>query len=520
MTGHYPRGRWFSAVVPAVFLCGAMMVSTPTFAQQAAGIAGLVTDSDGLPVPGVSVETFSPVLIEKTRTVFTDGEGRYNIVDLRAGEFVLTFSLQGFTTVRREGVVLTSGFTAAVNASMKVGTVEETITVTAAASVVDTQAMRQQETLSTSQLQALPTGSIGLQTLAAVTPGFGRTRADVGGTRDTWSAQGAYTFFRGKPGTRASFDGFRNQYFVATATGVGYVTDQGVIEELQLETSGMGAEVGGGTTNLNMIPRSGGNVLRATVEGFFSNNTMQSTNLDDELKALGARSGNEVVRIWRASAQLGGPLVRDRVWFFAAIGRWGARNHVPGGFFNPLQGQSGNPQTGTLFYPGQPGTPYANVSAGDFPGLRQAAQFDWSRYAFDADDVAGDLQTAGGLLFRHPEGLPVHDGLYRGKRDRGGPWMGLDACRRGTRDLDGAGDEPVAGGSGTLVADGELGELPHLRYRDEQRPVDPGARDQFPVRRTVRTVLGAGCADGAKRGARFDGVCNGQPQLQSWIHLG
>ena len=89
--------------------------------------------------------------------------------------------------------------------------------------------MRQQETLNTKELDALPSGNIGLQTLAYVTPGFAATQADVGGTRDTWSAQGNYTFYHGKTGTRASFDGFRNQYFIGAASGVGYITDQGNI---------------------------------------------------------------------------------------------------------------------------------------------------------------------------------------------------------------------------------------------------------------------------------------------------
>ena len=161
-------------------------------AQQASGIAGIVRDSSGLALPGVTVEAASPVLIEKVRTVQTDGEGRYTIVDLRPGSYVVTFTLAGFTTVKREGIELGSGFTATVNVTLRVGALAETITVTGASPVVDTQSSRRQETLTTRELEALPSGSIGLQTLAYVTPGFAATQADVGGTRDTWSAQGAY----------------------------------------------------------------------------------------------------------------------------------------------------------------------------------------------------------------------------------------------------------------------------------------------------------------------------------------
>ena len=119
----------------------------------------------------------------------------------------------------RDGIVLATGFTATVNVSLSVGALTETITVTGASPVVDTQSMRRQETLNTKELDALPSGNIGLQTLAYVTPGFAATQADVGGTRDTWSAQGNYTFYHGKTGTRANFDGFRNQYFVERGVG-------------------------------------------------------------------------------------------------------------------------------------------------------------------------------------------------------------------------------------------------------------------------------------------------------------
>jgi hypothetical protein len=340
-------------------------------AQQAAGIAGVVRDAGGLPMPGVTVEASSPALIEKVRSVVTDGEGRYSIIDLRPGSYVVTFSLPGFSTVRREGIDLASGFTANVSVSMSVGTVEETITVTGASPVVDTQTVRQQQTLDSEQLLQLPSGNIGLQTLAYVTPGFASTQADVGGSRDTWSAQGAYTFYHGKTGTRASFDGFRNQYFIGAANGVGYVTDQGTIEELQVELTGMGADAGSGSTNFNAIPKSGSNVLRATIDGFFSNGNMQSTNIDDYLSSFGITAGR-VQRIYRLGAQLGGPVLQDKLWYFAAIGRWGSRVNQPGAYFNALQGTGQTVPGGPVIIPG--------TTLGYSPDTeRPAASFDWYR---------------------------------------------------------------------------------------------------------------------------------------------
>lgn len=335
------------------------------WAQQASGIAGVVRDSAGLAMPGVTVEAASPALIEKVRTVTTDGEGRYNIVDLRPGAYTVTFSLTGFSTVRREGISLGAGFVASVNITLAVGTLEETVTVLGGAPVVDTQSIRQQETLNLRELESLPSGSVGLQTLAYMTPGFASTQADVGGTRDTWSAQGAYTFFHGKTGTRASFDGFRNQYFIGAASGVGYISDSGTIEELQLETSGMGSEAGSGSTSLNIIPRSGSNLFKGGIDGYLSTAAMQGANIDDTLKAFGITSSSEVQRIYRLGAQLGGPIVKDKVWFFGAIARWGSRVNQPGAFYNALQGKSGIPGTPTIAF--APDT------------SRPAASFDWYR---------------------------------------------------------------------------------------------------------------------------------------------
>jgi len=125
-----------------------VLFPSATWAQQASGIAGVVRDTSGGVLPGVTVEAASPALIEKVRTVVTDGEGRYNLVDLRIGTYTVTFSFAGFNTFKRAGIALTAGFTATVNADMQVGALEETVTVTGAAPLVDTQSVRQQKVIS------------------------------------------------------------------------------------------------------------------------------------------------------------------------------------------------------------------------------------------------------------------------------------------------------------------------------------------------------------------------------------
>ncbi|PYR68978.1 MAG: hypothetical protein DMF88_07550, partial [Acidobacteria bacterium] len=117
------------SVLHLVVLVSLLSAAAPARAQQASGIAGLVRDSSGAVLPGVTVEAASPALIERVRTAVTDAQGRFNIVNLRPGTYVVTFSLPGFNSVKREGIQLTAGFTATVNADMQVGALEETITV-------------------------------------------------------------------------------------------------------------------------------------------------------------------------------------------------------------------------------------------------------------------------------------------------------------------------------------------------------------------------------------------------------
>src|SRR3989449_6513575 len=133
----------------------------PAVAQAQSAIAGVVRDTSGAVIPGVTVEAASPALIEKVRTVVTDGDGRYNIVDLRPGNYSVNFTLTGFGSFRREGIELTAGFTATVNAEMKVGGLAETVTVTGAAPLVDTQNVKVQSVVSSEQLAALPSSSKG-----------------------------------------------------------------------------------------------------------------------------------------------------------------------------------------------------------------------------------------------------------------------------------------------------------------------------------------------------------------------
>ena len=163
-------------LVPAAFL----LCPVYSFAQATASIAGTVVDASGAVLPGVTVEASSPALIEKVRSVITDGTGQYRIEQLRGGIYTVTFTLTGFSTVRREGVELAGSFAATVNAELRLGSVEETITVTGDTPIVDIQSAQRQRVIDQELLVAIPTGRTP-QVAAFLIPGVNLSNVDVGG---------------------------------------------------------------------------------------------------------------------------------------------------------------------------------------------------------------------------------------------------------------------------------------------------------------------------------------------------
>src|SRR6185436_2064597 len=322
---------------------------TAAHAQQtASGIAGTVRDTSGAVLPGVTVEAASPALIEKVRSVVTNGEGRYNIVDLRPGTYVVTFSLTGFSSVRREGIELTAGFTASVNGDLQVGAVTETITVSGATPLVDTQNMRKQTVMSKDLLDSLPTSTKNLNNVATITPGFASSLAgDVVGAYTTQVGGGNY---HGKGGSNVTFDGMGIQH---ASGNMGYTPNTALTEEVTLSTSGISAESNADGPVANMVPREGGNSFKGNASGLFSGNKLQMSNLTDELRNKGLTTVNEVVRVWDFMFSVGGPIKQDKVWFFASFREWGSERQGAGKFWNLTQG--------TLFYtpdPARPATGY------------------------------------------------------------------------------------------------------------------------------------------------------------------
>ena len=323
-----------------VLLAPVVLHPSTVWAQQASGVAGTVRDSTGSVLPGVTVEAASPVLIEKVRSVSTDGGGQYSLVDLRPGIYVVTFTLPGFNTVRREGVELTAGFTATVNADMRVGALEETVTVTGASPLVDTRNVRQQSVVSNEIIETLPTGTIGVSNLAAFTPGLTTTAgSNVGGSAGTFnSASVISTTFHGKRNAKMMYDGMViNSLAAAGATG--FIVSPATLEEWTVETGGGSAESAAATgVVLNVVPKEGGNVFRGTFSGLYANENLQSNNLTDELKARGLTTVNKILDIYSIDGSVGGPIRHDKVWFFTSHRLTGNQNQNAGVFFNATQG--------------------------------------------------------------------------------------------------------------------------------------------------------------------------------------
>ena len=231
----------------------------PATAWAQSAIAGVVKDTSGAVMPGVTVEVASPALIEKVRSVVSDGQGQYKIVDLRPGVYSVTFTLPGFNTVKRDGVELPTNFTATINADLRVGALEETVTVSGASPVVDVQNAVQQVVLSRQVLDAVPTGR-SIPTLGALLPGARLALPDVGGTS---GMQNRDLTVHGSDGRDTTFqvDGMTLNGIEGDGSVQSYF-NEAMFEEISYQTSAINAEVSAGGVRANMIPKDGGNQFK------------------------------------------------------------------------------------------------------------------------------------------------------------------------------------------------------------------------------------------------------------------
>lgn len=330
----------------ACSVAAASLLLLPALAWTQTGtsgsITGVVRDTSGAVLPGVTVEAASPALIERVRTAVSDGGGVYRIVDLRPGTYSVTFALPGFNTLRREGIELTTGFTATVNAELPLGGLAELITISGAAPVVDTQNVIQRKLYSRDVLDTLPIGKdVGVYATlipAAVVPSAFQ---DVGGNRS--ENQQGFTIH----GSRGNdFQQHRDGMFFGQMLAAGNLTksaNASAIQEVTVQTGGGGtAEYESGGAVINMVLKDGGNAFHGTFQGSVGHANLQSDNVDDTLRGRGLTQGYTIKALYDFSVGVGGPIKQDKLWFNAAFQRRVADNYIPGNYFNKRQG--------TLFY--------------------------------------------------------------------------------------------------------------------------------------------------------------------------
>jgi len=325
------RGRLKFA---SVLLAAVTLAPAAAYAQ--ASIAGVVKDTSGAVLPGVTVEAASPALIEKTRSVVTDGSGVYRVVDLRPGTYTVTFTLAGFQTVKREGVELSGTFAATINADMKVGAVAETITVTGETPTVDLQNTTRQAQMTQEIVKDIPT-SRNPFAAGVLIPGVKKgafTAQDVGGSvvQEVASLESNNSRTADQ---KMMVNGVALSTMIGGGWGGGAVPNAAGMAEFAIDTSGVDASVATGGVRINFIPRDGGNRFSGLIfaslakEGFAGDNFTGT-----DVQQRGLTTPGNIKGSGDFNPGLGGPLKKDKLWFFLSGRNLYADNYVAGQFFN------------------------------------------------------------------------------------------------------------------------------------------------------------------------------------------
>src|SRR4029453_1805903 len=308
----------------------ACVVLIPTVTSAQAVIAGTVKDSSGAVLPGVTVEATSPALIEKVRSAVSDGTGQYRVEDLRPGLYTVTYTLQGFNTFKRESIELTGSFTATVNVELKVGSLAETITVSGESPVVDIQSARREVTLSNDFLKAIPPArSYGA--MVTVVPGVNTNLNDV--VSGTATTQFPIHGGRNNEG-RLMIDGLNIGNPPGGNQPASYIADVGNAKEVTSTTAGGLGESETAGLVMNVVPKTGGNSTTGSVAYSGSGEALQSNNYTDDLKAQGLTTPIPLTKAWDLNGAVGGPIKKDRLWYFTNARTQGGTRKIANIFYN------------------------------------------------------------------------------------------------------------------------------------------------------------------------------------------
>ena len=410
----------------------------PGIAAAQSTIAGTVRDTSGAILPGVTVEASSDVLIEKTRSVVTDSDGRYAIIDLRPGTYDVTFTLPGFSSLKREAVIVPANVSVPINADLKVGSLEETITVTGASPVVDVQNTSKVQVMTRELMDTIPSAR-NIQSIGSLVPGVRLNTPDVGGAQQT---EQTYMASHGNSAAHNTvlLDSMPAQTNLNDGAVQNYI-DNALIAEAVYKTSGVSAETSAGGVFLNLIPKDGGNSIHG--QGYFAGSAdswhLQSHNVDDDLLARNlSPTGTRIDHLNDYNFSMGGPIAKDKLWYFASVRHQGTYVLIPNTYQSDgspgvedawirsfvvrgtYQATAKNKFAFTyqrnykwkgheIAFGGQTGLPiFPDVSATKRdPVLYYIAQGKWT------STVTSKLLVEAGLFGRHPALFELHAGRHR-----------------------------------------------------------------------------------------------------------
>ena len=319
---------------PALLLVLGLLALPSVGAAQVLGtVAGTVKDPSGGVLPGVTVEVSSPALIEKVRNSATDGSGQYRIINLPPGQYTVTFSLTGFSTIRREGVEVSPNFTSNVDGELRVGAVQETITVTGESPIVDIQSSAQTRTMTDQAFKELPSGGSWIQ-MAALVPAVVASNMDVGGVLGDQT--GAMVSAHGsRPADGVSMiDGLRigNMYISSNLTNMSL--SPLLFDQVDVQLSGQMAETGTNGVIMNAIPKAGGNSFSGTLLANGSGPSLQGNNVTDRLQARGLLGASTTLKkLYDINGAVGGPIKQDRAWFYVTSRYFTNEYYLAGRFY-------------------------------------------------------------------------------------------------------------------------------------------------------------------------------------------
>lgn len=299
-------------------------------ALERGSLTGTVRDASGGVLPGVTVEAASPALIEKVRTAVTDSAGVYRIVNLDPGAYTLTFTLEGFSQVKRENIDVRGSATLTIPIEMRVGNLTETIIVSGESPVVDVQSTRREAVIDGDVISVLP-GTRSTGSLITMVPGVETFGAALN------PAPGLVFFFsRGGPNSEGRFNvnGMPVANAFAGGGGSSLIYDTVNVDEIAFTVAGGMGETDVGGPVLNIVPRSGGNTFQGQAFTNFSNDALRGNNLTPELTAPppgpNLRETPGIIKAYDANISYGGPIVRDRLWFFGSYRKLNTETAVEG----------------------------------------------------------------------------------------------------------------------------------------------------------------------------------------------